>query len=88
MPNLYISLTHTFIVNRRKVKTVNDLLRHAGKCLLEGKDLVIDCREYATNKPVNSTIILNYAGRFMTGDQLANVCLWLIADANGDINDD
>lgn len=88
MPSLNLSYTHVFIVNGRKVKTVDGLLRRAGKCLLEGKDLVIDCREYATNKPVNSTIIPNYAGRHMTGDQLANVCLWLIADANGGVDND
>ena len=88
MPSLNLSYTHTFIVNGRKVKTVDGLLRRVGKSLLEGKDIWLDCKEYATNKLVNSTIILNYAGRHMTGDQLANVCLWLIADANGGVDND
>jgi hypothetical protein len=81
-----ISNTHTFIVNGRKVKTVNELLRQAGMCLLQGKDLIILSQAISGESwSKNSTIVSNWSGRTMTENQLCLVCHILTGE---DINDD
>lgn len=86
MSNLNLSHTYTFTVNGRKVKTVNGLLRQAGKCLFKGEDLHINSKAISGESwSVNSTIVPNHRLRLMSENEL--VLVLQILKGEHDYND-